>query len=121
MNADEIALLTDIRDSVILLISLFLKMPFQLCIDTSHHMKFITQQVCAGAKCFLDIEQICHLRSIGIKWKEIATMMGVSRMTLYRKHKDTCNRSYKCFITMVYKSSEKALQCSWSNVTLAHR
>ena len=51
-------------------------------------MEFITQQVCAGEKCFLDIEQVCHLRSIGIKWKEIATMMGVSRMTLYCKRKE---------------------------------
>ena len=36
----------------------------------------------------LDMDQVCHLRSLGIKWGEIADLFGVSRMTLYRKRSE---------------------------------
>ena len=33
----------------------------------------------------IDEEQLCHLRTLGFKWEEIAKMFGISRMTLYRR------------------------------------
>ena len=35
----------------------------------------------------VDTEQIVCLREIGFTWKEVSTMLGISRMTLYRKRK----------------------------------
>ena len=35
----------------------------------------------------VDTEQIIYLREIGFTWKEVATMLGISRMTLYRRRK----------------------------------
>jgi hypothetical protein len=37
---------------------------------------------------FVDMDQVCFLRSLGVKWSEIAKLIGVSRMTLYRKRKE---------------------------------
>ena len=35
----------------------------------------------------VDTEQIIYLREIGFTWKEVSTMLGISRMTLYRRRK----------------------------------
>ena len=35
----------------------------------------------------VDTEQIIYLREIGCTWKEVSAMLGISRMTLYRKRK----------------------------------
>ena len=35
----------------------------------------------------VDIEQIAYLREIGFTWNEVSTMLGISRMTLYRRRK----------------------------------
>lgn len=37
---------------------------------------------------FVDIDQVCELRSIGFKWIQISRMLGVSRTTLYRKRRE---------------------------------
>ena len=36
----------------------------------------------------MDIDQICHLRRIGLTWVAISTLMGISRTTLYRRRKE---------------------------------
>jgi hypothetical protein len=35
----------------------------------------------------LDVDQVCHLRSIGLTWTMIAQLLGVSLSTLFRKRK----------------------------------
>ena len=34
-----------------------------------------------------ELDQMCHLKSIGISWTEIASIFGISRMSLYLKRK----------------------------------
>jgi hypothetical protein len=35
----------------------------------------------------VDTEQVIYLRELGFTWKEVSTILGISRMTLYRKRK----------------------------------
>ena len=35
----------------------------------------------------IDPEQIVYLRELGFTWRDVSTMLGISRMTLFRKRK----------------------------------
>lgn len=47
-----------------------------------------SSSVCMLNEGLVDMDQVCHLRSLGISWTEIAKVLGVSRMSLYRKRKE---------------------------------
>jgi hypothetical protein len=43
------------------------------------------QRVARNEPIVVDIDQICHLRSIGFTWTSISQLLGISLSTLYRR------------------------------------
>ena len=56
----------------------------------------------------MDIDQICHLRRIGLTWVAISTLMGISRTTLYRRRKEVEISNLPIYLMMI--SSKKLLK-----------
>ena len=51
----------------------------------SNHLATTQQKLLKNEPIVLDMEQIHHLRSIGLSWKAISQVLGVSQSTLYRR------------------------------------
>lgn len=60
---------------------------------------------------FMDIDQVCELRSLGFKWIQISMMLGISRATLYSKQMEAgISDEFKFFSTLIVH-----LHCSNNN------
>ena len=88
-TADEIVFIKDVQASVSQLIDFICEEAIPSLnnkIDMTVYGKdFVTQF--RGSATFVDIDQVCELRSLGFKWIQISRMFGISRTTLYRKRK----------------------------------
>lgn len=75
----DLQVLEDVLESLESLRSQLLKVIF----DLKEAIPVVKQGVLE-----FDLDQMCYLRMIGISWTEIASLFGISRMSLYQKRKE---------------------------------
>ena len=90
LTADEIVFIRSVQTSVSQLIDFLCEDAIPSLnnkLDTTVYGEDFINQF-KGAAAFVDIDQVCELRSLGFKWIQISRMLGISRVTLYRKRKE---------------------------------